>query len=31
MSIMAKEFRFIEVVGAFLGAMIGLIQGLIFF
>jgi uncharacterized membrane protein YheB (UPF0754 family) len=31
MSIMAKEFRFIEVVGALLGAMIGLIQGLIFF
>jgi uncharacterized membrane protein YheB (UPF0754 family) len=31
MSIMSKEFRFIEVVGAVLGAMIGLIQGLIFF
>lgn len=31
MSIMSKEFRFIEVVGAVLGALIGLIQGLIFF
>ena len=31
MSIMAKEFRFIEVVGAVLGGLIGLIQGLIFF
>lgn len=31
MSIMAKEFRFIEVVGAVLGAFIGLIQGLLFF
>ncbi len=31
MSIMAKEFRFIEVVGAVLGGIIGLIQGLIFF
>ncbi len=31
MSIMAKEFRFIEVVGAVLGATIGLIQGLLFF
>ena len=31
MSIMAKEFRFIEVVGAVLGAAIGLVQGLIFF
>ena len=31
MSIMAREFRFIEVVGAVLGAAIGLIQGLIFF
>lgn len=31
MSIMAREFRFIEVVGAVLGATIGLIQGLIFF
>jgi uncharacterized membrane protein YheB (UPF0754 family) len=31
MSIMAREFRFIEVVGAVLGAFIGLIQGLLFF
>ncbi len=31
MSIMAQEFRFIEVVGAVLGAAIGLLQGLIFF
>ena len=31
MSIMAREFRFIEVVGAVLGAAIGLIQGLLFF
>ncbi|GAB6112994.1 DUF445 domain-containing protein [Desulfomicrobium salsuginis] len=31
MSIMAREFRFIEVVGAVLGAIIGLIQGLLFF
>ena len=31
MSIMAREFRFIEVVGAVLGAAIGLVQGLIFF
>ncbi len=31
MSIMAKEFRFIEVVGAVLGGLIGLLQGLIFF
>ncbi|MDO9581620.1 MAG: DUF445 family protein [Desulfomicrobium sp.] len=31
MSIMAREFRFIEVVGAVLGATIGLVQGLIFF
>jgi uncharacterized membrane protein YheB (UPF0754 family) len=31
MSIMAREFRFIEVVGAVLGAGIGLIQGLLFF
>lgn len=31
MSIMAKEFRFIEVVGAVLGALIGLTQGLLFF
>lgn len=31
MSIMAKEFRFIEIVGAVLGALIGLIQGLLFF
>lgn len=31
MSIMSREFRFIEVVGAILGALIGLIQGLIFF
>ncbi|NLW81210.1 MAG: DUF445 family protein [Desulfovibrionales bacterium] len=30
MSIMAREFRFIEVVGAVLGAAIGLVQGLIF-
>jgi len=30
MSIMAREFRFIEVVGAVLGAFIGLIQSLIF-
>jgi len=30
MSIMSKEFRFIEVVGAVLGAAIGLVQGLIF-
>jgi uncharacterized membrane protein YheB (UPF0754 family) len=30
MSIMSKEFRFIEVVGAVLGAMIGLIQGFLF-
>lgn len=30
MSIMSKEFRFIEVVGAVLGALIGLIQGAIF-
>lgn len=31
MSIMAREFRFIEVVGAVLGALIGLTQGLLFF
>ena len=31
MSIMAREFRFIEVVGAVLGAFIGLLQGLLFF
>lgn len=31
MSIMAQEFRFIEVVGAVLGGIIGLIQGLLFF
>lgn len=30
MSIMSKEFRFIEVVGAVLGAAIGLVQGLLF-
>ena len=30
MSIMAREFRFIEVVGAVLGGLIGLVQGLIF-
>ena len=30
MSIMSREFRFIEVVGAVLGAAIGLVQGLIF-
>lgn len=31
MSIMAREFRFIEMVGAALGALIGLTQGLLFF
>ncbi len=31
MSIMAQEFRFIEVVGAVLGGLIGLIQGFLFF
>ena len=31
MSIMAKEFRFIEVGGGVLGAFIGLLQGLLFF
>lgn len=30
MSIMAKEFRFVELVGAVLGAVIGLVQGLLF-
>lgn len=30
MSIMAREFRFIEIVGAVLGAAIGLVQGLLF-
>ena len=30
MSIMAREFRFIEVVGGVLGGLIGLVQGLIF-
>jgi uncharacterized membrane protein YheB (UPF0754 family) len=31
MSIMAREFRFVELVGGVLGAFIGLIQGLLFF
>jgi uncharacterized membrane protein YheB (UPF0754 family) len=31
MSIMAREFRFVELVGGVLGGMIGLIQGLLFF
>ena len=30
MSIMTREFRFIELVGAVLGAVIGLVQGLLF-
>lgn len=31
MSIMAKEFRFVELVGGVLGGIIGLIQGILFF
>ncbi|MDY0274715.1 MAG: DUF445 family protein [Desulfomicrobium sp.] len=30
MSIMSREFRFVELVGAVLGAVIGLVQGLLF-